>query len=67
MADCVPTLMTLLGEPIPDWCDGVVLRRALDGPRPVWEDRDFRSGPETPLDEGDSQALARRLERLGYL
>ena len=67
MADCVPTLMTLLGEPIPDWCDGVVLRRALDGVRPIWEEQDRSAGPVAPLGEGDSQALARRLERLGYL
>ncbi len=72
MVDPMPTLLHLLGEPIPEHVDGQVLIEALEEPgvasqvdsRVAW-----RSGlpPQRAHSAGDQDQVQRRLERLGYL
>jgi len=69
MADCVPTLLALLGHAIPDHCDGRVIREALEGVRPTWTEGVAAPGEvaDISLKGWESREIAQRLERLGYL
>ncbi len=69
--DPMPTLLALADHPIPDHCDGVVLRSALAVPAAArWRAGDATSARSTVADSlpfTDTAALHRRLASLGYL
>ena len=72
MQDCVPTLLALMGEAIPEWCDGSVLLQAINGVRPKYTERGFEWFEEQGSNPGhrdlsDDIELRRRLRSLGYL
>lgn len=68
MADLAPTLLHLLGEAVPEHMDGQVLQDALAAAGPVsttgWTGQ---TPAPRPTDESETEAIRRRLERLGYL
>jgi arylsulfatase A-like enzyme len=72
IADLAPTLLHLMGQPIPDDMDGRVLVELLD---PVYRERAPQrvaaegAGTGTPLvfSEREEQQIAERLRGLGYL
>ena len=74
LMDIAPTLLYLLGEPIPNDMDGRALTRALD---PAFvEGRETVSGPATSQTAGSEDAtystedeaeISKRLQELGYL
>jgi hypothetical protein len=73
MQDCIPTLLALMGEAIPDWCDGSVIMSALDGVSPryteqgcEWFGKQGSSG-DPHRDLSDDVEIRRRLRSLGYL
>lgn len=76
LVDLAPTILHLMGEPIPDHMDGRVLAEALqdpaqartDAPRPQqphWQPTD--GGEGDGLSDEDRQILAERLRSLGYV
>ncbi|MFH0983213.1 MAG: alkaline phosphatase family protein [Planctomycetota bacterium] len=74
LMDVVPTILYLLGEPIPQDMDGVVLRDALRpefvASRPVvsGEADTQQAGSEAPTySEEDEAIISQRLQDLGYL
>lgn len=78
IVDLAPTIMHLMGEPVPGHMDGQVLRDAItEGfqPQPVpaerveWrpEAQEGQAGSEGTLTEEEEQALAERLRNLGYV
>lgn len=68
MADVVPTLLHLMGEPIPAHMDGAVVMEALLGTdQPVESAAMAQTTPAMGASEAEADALRARLERLGYL
>jgi len=68
MEDCLPTLFSLMGHPIPEWWDGRVLREALDGIQPLWAEGEAPVAPEAvSLGRRDGMEVEERLRSLGYL
>ncbi len=74
LMDVVPTLFYLMGEPVPQDMDGVVLRDALRpeflASRPVLsgDANTQREGSETPTYSVEDEAIiSQRLQDLGYL
>lgn len=77
VVDIVPTILSVMGIPIPDDVDGRVLHRALQGVSERDEDssppiQDIPDIARRPVateweDEEDEQAVMDRLRRLGYL
>ena len=73
MQDCAPTLLALMGEAIPDWCDGAVIMSALDGVSPRYTERGYEwfvrqeAGDGHQRDFSDDVEIRRRLKSLGYL
>jgi len=70
--DIAPTLLRLLGQPVPDYVDGAALNECFTKPLPVSIDRaaetgtdDRRQGPAYSADEED--IIRDRLRNLGYL
>ena len=71
--DLAPTILHLLGMPVPDQMDGRVLTEALDAvlaDRVPWQP--IEPGPARTPDTSDytpedEEAVRRRLEDLGYL
>ncbi len=63
IVDVAPTVLALLGLPVPEWMDGRELtgRTATRRPAPPSE-----LPPERPLSPKEQDALRRRLEGLGY-
>lgn len=71
IVDVAPTLLHVLGRPVPEDCDGAVIREALAAPG------DVAVGPPAVLDgppptrdgggDDDEAVLQRRLEELGYM
>lgn len=75
VVDLAPTLLHVLGEPVPAGADGRVLHEILrpdsePGTREV-ETREYRTAerpPETPrADRGDTEGVEDRLRGLGYI
>ena len=68
MADCLPTLFSLMGHAIPEWWDGRVLREALDKVQPRYKEG---SAPEAAAavatGQKDAAEIESRLRALGYL
>lgn len=68
LRDLAPTLLHLMGEPIPAHMDGRVLAEALDHEvsedRRPWSMGEIR---ERPTLRAEESAIRERLERLGYL
>ena len=68
MADCLPTLFTLMGHPLPDWWEGRVLRDALKSPKILWKEEARPAASSVhSLDSVAAAEVAARLESLGYL
>ncbi len=68
MMDPMPTLLHLLGEPIPAHVEGRVLHEALRDARPELRSAAAeRAAAPRPLDARESDDVRRRLEKLGYL
>jgi len=68
MADCLPTLFSLMGHPIPEWWDGRVLREALEKAQPRYKEGPApQVGPAAPTSGQDAVEIERRLRSLGYL
>jgi predicted AlkP superfamily phosphohydrolase/phosphomutase len=68
IVDPMPTLLHLLGEPIPAHVDGRVLTEVLTDSRAPTRSRSERvAAPTRPLDRGEAAELRQRLEKLGYL
>ena len=73
MQDCVPTLLALIGEAIPDWCDGSVIMSALDGVSPRYTESGYEwfgqqhTSDDRHRDLSDDLEIRRRLKSLGYL
>jgi predicted AlkP superfamily phosphohydrolase/phosphomutase len=68
MADCLPTLFSLMGHPLPEWWDGRVLREALDNVQPRYKEGAAPPvGPSAPTSGQDAVEIERRLHSLGYL
>lgn len=68
MADCLPTLFALMGHALPEWWDGRVLTRAVEGVRAAWtEEAVSASDSVGHVDDADKQEVERRLRSLGYL
>ena len=68
MPDCAPTLLALLGQPIPEHCDGRVLRQALEGVQVRWTEHGGTSPRgEQSLSPVEAAEVTGRLESLGYL
>jgi len=70
MPDIAPTLLHLMGEPVPAHMDGQVLTAALDESGPVVERADAEdTSPSQPTSATaqEAEAIRQRLERLGYL
>jgi predicted AlkP superfamily phosphohydrolase/phosphomutase len=68
--DIAPTLLALLGVPIPDDVDGAVLRHMLRPERslrPVWNEAVAWVGEARELDGATNRAIEERLRGLGYL
>jgi predicted AlkP superfamily phosphohydrolase/phosphomutase len=75
--DVAPTVLYLMGLPIPSDMDGRVLTEALDeefvASNPIsWEDAGEGDGDELPQDvrafsEHESELIAKRLQALGYI
>lgn len=66
--DVLPTVLHALGEAVPDHVEGRVLEEALAGPEPVERVTVAASMPRPrPYGSAQSDAVRRRLERLGYL
>ena len=67
MPDIAPTLLHLMGEPVPEHMDGRVISRPSRRTIPLLEQP--RSFPRQPASatESEAQAIRERLERLGYL
>jgi predicted AlkP superfamily phosphohydrolase/phosphomutase len=75
IVDLAPTILHLMGEPVPEHMDGVVLHEMLRGPvvpaqrsghQPdEWKDQP--SGDNGGLTEEEIQALTDRLRSLGYV
>ena len=75
--DIAPTVLYLMGHPVPDDMDGRVLLDALDpefvADHPVQYDKtssaaDDRPPPDQPeMSDKDQQLIAKRLQALGYL
>jgi predicted AlkP superfamily phosphohydrolase/phosphomutase len=75
--DVAPTVLYLLGVPIPDDMDGRVLTEALHeefvASNPVqWEGTEAETGGESnddvlPFTENESELIAHRLQALGYI
>jgi predicted AlkP superfamily phosphohydrolase/phosphomutase len=69
IVDLAPTILHLMGLPVPDDMDGRVLTETLTTPRPV----EFRAvsvddaGAEAGLSEEESTEVEERLRALGYL
>ncbi len=68
--DCIrPTILHLMGLPVPDDMDGRVLTQALTSSRPV----EFRpanltdAGVQAGLSEEETTEVEERLRALGYL
>jgi predicted AlkP superfamily phosphohydrolase/phosphomutase len=69
IVDLAPTILHLLGLPVPEEMDGRVLAEALTLDRPV-EHRAARhddNGPETDLSAEETAEVEERLRSLGYL
>jgi predicted AlkP superfamily phosphohydrolase/phosphomutase len=68
LADIFPTLLHLLGEPIPDHVDGRVLHDVMIHKRPAFYLPSEPAAPEsTATGPGDASSVAQRLQSLGYL
>jgi predicted AlkP superfamily phosphohydrolase/phosphomutase len=68
IADVMPTILALMGVPIPDDVDGVVLRDALRRtPRARWTEAAAYQGAARSGDAGTDRAIEERLRGLGYL
>ncbi|MCF1182794.1 alkaline phosphatase family protein [Marichromatium gracile] len=70
--DVAPTLMALLGEPVPSHMDGRVLTEALSADflarhPPSTADYDLDIGETRPFSEAESACINERLKDLGYL
>ncbi len=74
--DVAPTVLYLMGLPIPDDMDGRVLTDALDDEfvaanPPQWEsiasERDGSHGNQQAFTDDESELIARRLQALGYI
>ena len=72
IVDIAPTLLRLLGQPVPDYIDGAALNECFTEPLPVSTDRaaqvgvdNRRQGPGYSPDEED--IIRARLRNLGYL
>jgi len=70
--DITPTLLRLLGQPVPDYMDGAALDQCFTEPLPVSADRaaergadERRQGPAYSPDE--EEIIRDRLRNLGYL
>ena len=74
MVDVAPTIMRLLGLPVPDDWDGRVLEAALgaDAADPVAAGKEAHQGGETvagkqAYSQEDEEEIRKRLKNLGYL
>jgi predicted AlkP superfamily phosphohydrolase/phosphomutase len=77
ITDVAPTVLYLLGQPVPDDMDGQVLLEMLKEPGPagvsyqkVSGAHPLNDGPEessSPYSERDEEQIRKRLEELGYL
>jgi predicted AlkP superfamily phosphohydrolase/phosphomutase len=70
MADIAPTLLHLMGEPIPDHMDGEVIVDALSEGLPEvarTASAEAVGTPPTSATAKEAEAIRQRLERLGYL
>ena len=67
--DLTPTILHLMGLPVPDDMDGRVLTSALSLSRPVVYERttEEEAALEAPLSEEDTAQVEERLRSLGYL
>lgn len=67
--DLAPTILHLLGEPVPPIMDGRVLTEALVDPAPVRyaEEDGAGVGSEQSFDIGEAEQIEERLRGLGYL
>lgn len=67
LLDVTPTLLHLLGEPVPDDVDGRTLTEWLTTEAEVMIRDSETYSPSTDSTEGDSNGVEDRLEELGYL
>jgi len=68
MADIAPTLLHLMGHPVPEQMDGTVLMDALKSEsQPTRSDGISEGRTPTSASPDEAQAIRARLERLGYL
>jgi predicted AlkP superfamily phosphohydrolase/phosphomutase len=68
MADCLPTLFSLMGHPVPEWWDGRVLREALEGTPVRYKEGAAPAVTQAaPTDAKDAEEIRDRLRSLGYL
>lgn len=69
IVDLAPTIMHLLGEPVPRVMDGRVLAEALVDPAPVRyaEDDGTSVAAEQGFDASEAEQIEDRLRGLGYL
>ena len=68
MPDIAPTLLHLMGEPVPEHMDGRVISEAIAAHQAP-ERTASELTPRRPASatESEAQAIRARLERLGYL
>lgn len=69
IVDLAPTILHLLGEPVPRILDGRVLTEALADPAPVrfQEDEETVVAAEQGFDAAEAEQIEERLRGLGYL
>jgi predicted AlkP superfamily phosphohydrolase/phosphomutase len=67
MEDIAPTILHLMGEPVPKYMDGTICTGNDQTISYCEEDPRIQSEEEFTLTSKESQALQERLQRLGYL
>lgn len=68
MADCLPTLFSLMGHAIPEWWDGRVIREALDKVQPRYKEGKAPAvAAAVATSQQDAVEIEGRLRALGYL